>query len=190
VADVNELHLQILASPEWAQTLRDDLFPWLLEAGELGDDVLELGPGPGLTTDLLMQQTTSVTAVELDEQLANSLAERLAGTNVTVICADATHIDLAAGRFSAVVCMSMLHHVPTPSLQDQVLREALRVLRAGGRFLAVDAVDSDLTRQLHVDDTFVPFDPDTATSRLEAAGFRDVTVERADRRVRLSARKD
>ena len=54
---MNELHLQILASPEWAQTLRDELLPWLAQAGEMGDDVLELGPGPGLTTDLLMQLT-------------------------------------------------------------------------------------------------------------------------------------
>ena len=168
----------------------DELLPWLAQAGEMGDDVLELGPGPGLTTDLLMQLTARVTAVpELDEQLAKSLAERLAGTNVTVLCGDATHIDLPAERFSAVVCLSMLHHVPTPALQDQVLHEVFRVLRPQGRFLAVDAVDTDLTRQLHIDDTFTPLDPATVTERLAAAGFSDIRIDRAEHRIRLSARK-
>ena len=87
---MNEAHLQILASPQWARTLREDLLPWLIQAGELGDDVLELGPGPGLTTDLLMQRTAWVTAVEVDEHLAAGLAGRMAGMNVTVIHADAS----------------------------------------------------------------------------------------------------
>jgi SAM-dependent methyltransferase len=187
---MNDVHLQILVSPQWAQTLRDELFPWLDQAGELGDDVLELGPGPGLTTDLLMGRAARVTAVELDVHLAGRLAERLAGTNVTVICADATGTDLPSERFSAVVCLSMLHHVPTTTLQDKVLVEGFRVLRHGGRFLAIDAVDCEATRQLHVNDTFVPMAPGTAAERLAAAGFSDITIDRTGHRIRLSARKD
>ena len=108
-------------------------------------------------------------------------------TNVTVLCGDATHIDLPAERFSAVVCLSMLHHVPTPALQDQVLHEVFRVLRPQGRFLAVDAVDTDLTRQLHIDDTFTPLNPATVTERLAAAGFSDIRIDRVEHRIRLSA---
>ena len=189
-ADVNEVHLQILASPRWAQTLREELLPWLIQAGELGDDVLELGPGPGLTTDLLMHRAARVTAVEVDEHLAGALAERMAGTNVTVIRADASRTGLPAGHFSAVLCLSMLHHVPSASAQDQVFYEAFRVLRPGGRVLAVDGVDSERMRELHVDDVFVPLDPGTATGRLAAAGFGGITIERANHRIRLSARKD
>jgi len=50
---MNELHLQFLGSPDWAKMLEVDLLPWIEGAGDLGDDVLEIGPGPGLTTDLL-----------------------------------------------------------------------------------------------------------------------------------------
>ena len=48
IGPMNETHLQFLASPEWAKMLETDLLPWILEAGDLGDDVLEIGPGPGL----------------------------------------------------------------------------------------------------------------------------------------------
>ena len=54
VGPMNDAHLQFLASPEWAQMLETELLPWLLESADLGDDVLEVGPGPGLTTDQLM----------------------------------------------------------------------------------------------------------------------------------------
>jgi protein-L-isoaspartate O-methyltransferase len=74
---MNEGHLQFLSSPEWAQMLESDLLPWVLTIGDLGDDVLEVGPGPGLTTDLLRQRATSVTAVEFDADLARQLEERL-----------------------------------------------------------------------------------------------------------------
>src|SRR5579872_3438014 len=80
--DVNEGHLQFLSSPEWAQMLQTDLLPWVLGAGDLGDEVLEVGPGPGLTTDLLRQRVKRITAIEIDIELARQLTDRLAGTNV------------------------------------------------------------------------------------------------------------
>jgi len=80
---VNEAHLRILSSEEWAETLQVEMLPWVVEAGDLGDDVLELGPGPGLTTDLLRQRVRNLTAVEIDPALATALRDRLAGSNVT-----------------------------------------------------------------------------------------------------------
>src|SRR2546421_8128011 len=98
---MNEIHLQLLASPEWAAYVEDDLLPWALTGRDLGDDVLEVGPGPGLTTDVLRRHVARVTAVELDPQLASALAERMAGTNVTGGCADATHSGLDSNRHNA-----------------------------------------------------------------------------------------
>ena len=45
---MNEDHLRLCASAEWAALVRDDLLPWVLGEDELGEDVLELGAGPGL----------------------------------------------------------------------------------------------------------------------------------------------
>jgi len=186
---VNEVHLRFLASPEWARMLETDLLPWVLSVGDLGDDVLEVGPGPGLTTDLLRRQTSRLTVVEIDGELAASLAARLSGTNVEVVHGDATDSGLASGRFSAATCFSMLHHISEPETQDRLFAELYRVLRPAGIFVGTDSVDSEPIREFHVDDVFVPVDPNTLGARLEAAGFIDVNVEPADYQVRFNATK-
>src|SRR6516162_6341162 len=112
--------------------LETDLLPWLVGVADLGDDVLEVGPGQGLTTDLLRARADRVTAVEVDGALAAALAERLSGSNVEVIHGDGTDTGLASGRFSAATSFAMLHHMPTPELQDRLFAELYRVLRPGG----------------------------------------------------------
>jgi SAM-dependent methyltransferase len=169
--------------------LETDLLPWVLSLGDLGDDVLEVGPGPGLTTDLLRRQTSRLTAVEIDRELAASLAARLSGSNVEVVHGDATDSGLASGRFSAATCFSMLHHIPEPGTQDRLFAEVHRMLRRGGIFVGTDSIDSEPIRQFHVDDVFVPVDPITLGSRLQAVGFTEVNVEPADYQVRFNATK-
>ena len=159
-----------------------------LDPAELGDDVLELGAGPGLVTDLLVELAPRVTAVEIDEQLAAALRSRLAGRPVEVITADATALPLPAGRFSAAACFTMLHHIPDPELQDRALAEIARVLRPGGLLVGTDGEDTPARRALHVGDVFVPIDPSRFADRLVAAGFPDPLVQSNGDRFRFRAR--
>jgi len=186
---VNQAHLNYLASPEWAERLKTDLLPWVDSVGDLGDNVIEIGPGPGLTTDLVRPRVSALTAVELDDDLAASLTERLAGTNVHVLHADATHTGLPSGEFSTVFCFSMLHHMTSPASQDQLFAEVSRLLRPGGMFVGVDALDSDFMREAHIDDTFVPVSVETVADRFAAAGLSDTLVEPADYQFRFRATK-
>ena len=173
---MNAKHLELCASAEWAETVQKYILPWVLDGADLGDDVLEIGPGPGRTTDVIAEVVPRLTALELDEDLATALAAR-APANVEVIQADATDMPLPDRRFSAVLSLTMLHHVPTPQLQDAIFAEAARVLRPGGIFTGQDSRDSDEFRALHIDDICVPIDPDTLHERLEVAGFSDILVE-------------
>jgi SAM-dependent methyltransferase len=86
-------------------------------------------------------------------------------------------MSLADRSFDAAVCFTMLHHVPSVSLQDRLLREVARVLRSGGIFVGTDSLYSRSSRLLHLFDTMVVVDPDTFPARLQAAGFDDVFVD-------------
>jgi hypothetical protein len=46
---VNEAH-EFCGSDEWRQIIRDVILTWVLGETDLGDDVLEVGPGYGATT--------------------------------------------------------------------------------------------------------------------------------------------
>jgi len=184
---VNEAHLRMCASPEWAHYVEVELLPWVLAGQELGDAVLEIGPGPGLTTDVLRRMVPRLTAVEINQALATALSERLAGTNVEVVCGDATALGFRPGTFSAATCLTVLHHVPSPDLQDRLLREAHRVLRPGGLFAGTDGLATPEREELHRGDIFVPVDPLALRDRLSAAGFHNALVEISGDRFRFRA---
>lgn len=173
---MNPEHLELCASEGWRDTLRDLVLPYALAGARLGDDVLEVGPGPGMTTDLLRAEVPRLTAIEIDVGLAADLATRLAGTNVEVVQGDATAMPFEDGRFTGAVSLTMLHHVPTAELQDRLFAEVARVLRRGALFVASDSVASDELAALHVDDTYNPVDPGGVEARLRVAGFGAVEV--------------
>jgi len=173
---MNPQHLEVCSSEEWRTTLRDMILPYALDGARLGDDVLEVGPGPGLTTDLLRADVPQLTAVEVDDDLAAALTARLAGTNVEVVHADATALPFDDDRFTGAISLTMLHHVPTAELQDRLFAEVGRVLRPGGLFVAADSMASDDLAGFHEGDTYNPIDPDSLPGRLTTAGFTEVEV--------------
>jgi SAM-dependent methyltransferase len=186
---MNQSHLQFLASQEWARMLECELLPWVEAAGNLGDDVLEIGPGPGLTTDLLRRRVAGLTAVEVDPDLGQALKERLAGTNVDVIVADATQAGLPDGRFSAAACFSVLHHMTTTEEQDRLFAEIHRVLVPGGIFVGQESLDLETIRAGHADDTFNPVGPESLDERLSQAGFGHTRTDVLGYHYRFISRK-
>ena len=162
---------------EWRALMRDTILPRALEGIDLGDDVLEVGPGYGATTDVLATAVPRLTAVEIDAELAAMLTARFAGhASVEIVEGDATALAYPDGRFSAAVSFTMLHHVPTAALQNQVFAEAARVLRSGAPLVASDSTASPEMEEHHVGDTYNPIDPADVGPRLEAAGFIAVEV--------------
>jgi len=158
--------------------LEEQILPPVLRDLDLGDDVIEIGPGPGFTTDALRRRAARVTAVELDEVLAARLAARLEGANVDVVRADATDTGLESNRFTGAGSFNMLHHVPSADAQDAIFRELQRVLRPGGLLVAADAVYSPDLLSFHEGDTYNPLDLDGLGVRLRDAGFDQIDVDR------------
>ena len=115
---MNLLHHLLCRSALWRWTVERCVIPWVLDGLDPGEAVLELGPGPGLTTDLLRERAARLTAFEIDPQLASSLQEHMKNTNVEVVEADATAMPFPDGSFPTVLSFTMLHHVPSVTLQD------------------------------------------------------------------------
>jgi SAM-dependent methyltransferase len=165
------------------------MLPWALKDVDLGQNLLEVGPGPGLTTDFLRTRFDHIAALEVDPALADLLKQRMSGTNVTVTQGDATAVPFDDATFSGAVAFTMLHHVPSPALQDRLLSEVHRVLKPGGVFAGTDSVWSPGLWLIHIGDTLVAVDPRTFKSRLETAGFTDVQIASERKRFRFSARR-
>src|SRR5690242_1961097 len=127
---MNLLHRRRCSSEDWAKTVADQLLPWSLRDVELGSRTLEIGPGYGATTRALLDRTASLTAVEVDSSRADRLNRRY-GESANIIHGDGTNTGLPDDHFSSVVCFTMLHHVPSARLQDQLFAEAFRVLEPG-----------------------------------------------------------
>ena len=174
---MNKAH-EMCGSDEWRKAMREVILPWALNGTDLGDDVLEVGPGYGATTDVLSQAVPRLTSVEIDDELAAMLTDRFADVpSVEIVNGDATSLPYTDNRFSGAACFTMLHHVPTIALQDRLFAEVARVLRPGAPLVASDSLGSDELKAHHEDDTYNPVDPSTLPDRLAAAGFGDVRVK-------------
>jgi ubiquinone/menaquinone biosynthesis C-methylase UbiE len=172
---VNEAH-EACGGEEWRSLMRS-VVPSAIGDVDLGDDVLEVGPGYGAATDVVSESVKALTAVEIDPKLVEFLEDRFASqSHVQVRQGDATALEFEDGRFTGAICFTMLHHVPSIELQDRVFAEVCRVLRPGAALVASDNLGNPDMEKGHAGDTYNPVDPATLPQRLEVAGFVNVTV--------------
>jgi SAM-dependent methyltransferase len=186
---VNPIHNVICASRPWRRRVERELVPWALEDLELGTRLLEVGPRFGATTRSLVRKYRRLDVLEVDKRYCERLEARF-GSRVNVTCGDAAAMPYPDQRFSAVLCFTMLHHIPSRELQDRVFSEVARVLAPGGTFAGTDSVaEGTLFKLIHVGDTLVPIDPLQLPARLASAGLDEIEVRRGDGSFRFRARR-
>jgi 16S rRNA (adenine1518-N6/adenine1519-N6)-dimethyltransferase len=90
------------------------------------DFMVEIGPGEGALTSRLLERVGKLEAIELDRDLASSLAAQFPPWRLTVHCADALEFDF--GRFPAGmrVVGNLPYNISTPLL-FHLARSAARV---------------------------------------------------------------
>ena len=169
-------HDNLCSSPGWAEYLQAEVLPAATAGIDLGQHMLEIGPGPGAATAWLSQRVARLTALETDESAAGRLAARYPGGSVRVDTGDAAQMPYGAESFDSVGSFTMLHHVSTASAQYQILHEALRVLRPGGMLVGSDSLASTDLHHFHAGDTYNPVEPTTLLTWLRTLGFSQVTV--------------
>ena len=105
----------------------------LTDAELTGVDVLELAPGLGKTArSILDRHPRSYVGVESDEQ-AVELSRRAVGDDGEVIRGDASRTGLPGASADVVIGEAMLT-MQTDAHKAEIIQEAFRVLRPGGRY--------------------------------------------------------
>jgi SAM-dependent methyltransferase len=100
--------------------------------------VLEVGCGPGEAAERIARELgADVVAIDQSERMVELARSRGVDARVD----DVQHLDFPDGEFDCVLAAWMLYHVPE---LDRGLAEIARVLRPGGRLVAVTNADDHL----------------------------------------------
>jgi ArsR family transcriptional regulator len=143
-------------------------------------DVLDIASGDGVTAELLAPHAHSIICVDSSERVVEAATRRLKPfTNVQVRHGDMHALNLGRQRFDLVLMLHALTYAEHPA---KAVAEAARVLRAGGRLLAVTLGRHDHRAVV------APFDHRNLGFRLEqlsgfatAAGLEVVSCSRLSR---------
>src|SRR3954449_11492912 len=98
---MNVVHRWLCRSAGWTERMHTEALPWATQDVNLRGEVLEIGPGYGVTTRWLARRARTLTAVELDGTMAADLA-RAFGDAVTVRHADGADLPFGEGSFDTV----------------------------------------------------------------------------------------
>jgi len=158
----------------------------MLEGLAIGerDSVVEFAPGLGITARLALQRKPAeYVGVERDEVAAATVKRQLAGPRQRCVVGSATATGLGDASATVVYGEAMLS-MQTEAQKVQIVNEALRLLKPGGRYgihelalapddlpdAAKDAVARDLSQAIHVGAR--PLTVAEWRTLLESAGFR------------------
>jgi len=168
------------AAGQWDRMRRDmfgDRFDLQALTALLDPDwiVGDLGCGTGQIAEALAPCAQRVIAVESSAEMLQAARERLGShDNVDLRRGELEALPIDDGALDAAAMCLVLHHVAEP---PEVLRETARVLRPGGRFIAVDMIEHERVEyQREMGHVWLGFAATAIERWLTEAGFESVRV--------------
>ena len=173
--------LKLLGTPEWAAFLHEEVLPVVTRGVDLGDDLLEIGPGPGRRRSGCGTGSSALSPSSSNLRRPPRSGSGSREPTCEAVAGDASALPYPDESFDAVGMFTMLHHVPTRALQDAILAGAFRALRPGGTLIGSDSLASDRLHRHHEGDTYLPVEPASFLTRLQTIGFGEIMLEVSDR---------
>ncbi len=101
-----------------------------------GDSVLDLGCGNGRMADIFSDSQVSYLGLDNSEELIKIARKRFENNpKVKFEAGDILDLHLEKGKYSLVLLIAVLHHIPTKELRLKVLRDVFSCLKPGGRLV-------------------------------------------------------
>jgi len=179
MARMSDLESVFCRTPMWRAFARRYVVPRVM-TDQIGPDVLEIGCGSGaMAAEVLAMQPgiARYVATDVDPAMVALARRQLAGDGrAEAQVVDASGLPFADGSFDTVTSWLMLHHTIT---WENVLADAARVLKPGGRLVGYDLADSARSRFVHTltRSTVRMIGPADLAAELTRLGLRDVRVE-------------
>jgi len=146
-------------------------------------DAIDLGCGDGTITVEISRFARQVLGIDANPRAvmaARKRAEREHRRNVTFRESRIEDLSEPDGSFDLAVFSQSLHHMQDPAAG---LRQAVRVLRPGGRLLAVDlAPHGQAWVREKLGHCHLGFEPEAITDLLTKAGLKRVALEQVNQR--------
>jgi len=122
----------------------DDLYGSIVRQLDItsAHSLLEIGCACGFVSRGVAPHCKEYTGVDLVETSLKT-ARALNIPNAVFCQANAMALPFAEAGFDRVLCYNVLHNLPQAEMITEILREALRVLRPGGRLLVGFVPDAD-----------------------------------------------
>ena len=156
---------------------------WVAWARALGHllpplDVADIGCGDGYLTLEMARWARTAFGIDRSDQVlerAKALADRRRVTNVQWKKGDLTRLPLRDRSVDVALLSQALHHAADP---DDALKEAVRILRPGGRVLVLDLREHEQRWvRARFGDQRLGFADADLERLLQGAGLRDVRVQ-------------
>jgi SAM-dependent methyltransferase len=155
---------EFYADPGLGTDIDTEWLAWLLDGrGPAGDPPVALG------SDVLCLAGGPSTRIR---------PERVSGELTVADLADVDPANLPwpDSRFSAVVAVLVLHHLPDAAAQNAALAEWARLLRPGGLLVGLNPIEGPHFRRLDQEGWCTPVEPLAFPERLAANGFGEIRV--------------
>jgi SAM-dependent methyltransferase len=141
---------RLVANPAYRLIAVRVVLPWALQGWAPAGQGLEIGAGSGAMAARLLGcfPDLHLVVTDYDPQLVALARRNLApfARRAAVEQADAAGLPFEDDRFDAVMSFGMLHHT---GAWERAAREAVRVLRPGGRLLGYDVLGTLPARWAH-----------------------------------------